>query len=75
MEIELRKELGPGHSLYGRKVSAIAMSEDDILFALIDDSKVAEVHLTWVGHQESPPWPIATEFRCLTEWLEDVRSR
>lgn len=61
---ELRRELCPEHSLYGRSVVALGRREDcdDILFQVLGDEVLfAVVHLTWRGRREPDPrWP-ATE--------------
>ena len=50
-EAELRRELSPGHPLYGLPLRAIGRrpDRDDALFAIRDGSgRVAQVHLTWL---------------------------
>jgi hypothetical protein len=76
-EAKLRREVKPGHPLYGVPVAAVARryDQDDVLFELLDGSgRVAEVHLTWAGDQEKPPWPDARLFDSLTEWVEAVKA-
>jgi len=75
METELQKELGSDHPLFGKRCQAVAVNQDDVLIELIDEGCVAEVHLTWAGHSERPPWPVATVFRSYAAWLDDVKSR
>ena len=76
-EAELRREVKPGHPLFGAPVAAIARryDQDDVLFELLDGScRVAEVHLTWAGDRESPPWPGTALFGNLAEWAEAVKE-
>ena len=57
---ELQRELKAGHPLFGVSVRAIGRryDQDDVLFEFHDGTgRVAEVHLTWVGVNEQPPWP------------------
>lgn len=71
----LKREVGPGHPLYGIPVQAIAKSEsnDDMLYRLLDGTgRVAEVHLTWTrSPPERPPWPVTAIFASLDEWAEE----
>ncbi|MGH7170652.1 MAG: hypothetical protein ACRELG_10275 [Gemmataceae bacterium] len=76
-ESELQRELKPGHPLFGIPVSAIGRryDQDDILFELRDGrGRVAEVHLTWAGESETPPWPGASLFESFTAWVESVKE-
>ena len=56
---ELRRELGPGHAMFGRTWMAVAraLPEDEVLFT--DGEEVAMVHLAWTSRVERPPWPQA----------------
>jgi hypothetical protein len=58
---ELRKEVGPGHPLFGCEATAVAaaVDSDDVLFAVaLPETPWAVVHLTWRGSQETnPAWP------------------
>jgi hypothetical protein len=77
MEAELRRELKPGNPLFGLPVAAVARryDQDDVLFELLDGSgRVAQVHLTWVGESERPPWPGTKLFESLTKWAASVRE-
>jgi hypothetical protein len=66
LETELWKELSPQHSLFNKTVKAIArrIDCDDVFFELQDDGRrVAVVHLTWSGKEETDPrWPHAVFF-------------
>ncbi|MGL4235057.1 hypothetical protein [Tabrizicola sp.] len=71
-ERELLREIGPMHCLYGQKVLLIGRrsGSDDAIFRLAD-GRVAEVHLTWTGRQETHAiWPAAAIFSSLAEWIE-----
>jgi hypothetical protein len=77
LEAELRRELKPGHPLYGLPVAAIGrhQAQDDVLFELLDGSgRFAAVHLTWAGEKEKPPWPGTALFHSFAEWAESVRD-
>lgn len=76
-ELELRRELHPGHPLHGAEVTAAARCEgcDDVLFRVTNRSfSWAVVHLTWTGREERAPWPmttpLATLAELLTEWAD-----
>lgn len=63
-EEELRKELPPQHILLDSEVSAVCVSNDDVLFEIKKPELVKQfalVHLTWRGKKESPGFP-GTEF-------------
>ncbi|WP_346898280.1 hypothetical protein [uncultured Roseibium sp.] len=69
-EGELHREVGPKHCLFGCQVKLIGRryDTDDALF-LLEGGRVAEVHLTWSGHQEpDPQWPGTSIFATLEEW-------
>lgn len=57
---ELVRELGPGHSMFGRTWTAVAraLPEDEVLFT--DGEAVALVHLSWAARRSPPPCPEAT---------------
>jgi hypothetical protein len=77
LEAELRRELKAGHPLFGLPVAAIGRryDQDDVLFEILDGSgRVAEVHLTWAGEREKPPWPGTVLFDSFAEWVETVRE-
>jgi hypothetical protein len=66
--------LKPGHGLFGLPLLAIGEKGDDVLFALLDGSgRVAEVHLTWKGEAERPPWPGAGLFDSFAAWAAAVK--
>lgn len=68
---ELQQELSPGHPLYGTPVELLGRRDDreDFLFHLLDGSgRVAEVHLTFRGSKEPPPYPVSRIYASLAEW-------
>jgi hypothetical protein len=72
-EDELAREASGNHPLAGVPVSAIGQhaGNDDVLFALKDGTdRFAEVHLTWAGQAESPPWPMTAMFASEADWIE-----
>jgi hypothetical protein len=70
---EIQSELSPGHPLHGAKLAAVAHSgrADDALFQL-EDGRVADVHLTFSGRAEQPPWPRHQVYTSLEEWVQKV---
>lgn len=70
LEKELRREVSPGHPLFGRPASAVARNQDDVLYRI--DGGVAEVHLTWSGTREPPPWPSTALYATLEEWRRSL---
>jgi hypothetical protein len=76
-EAELKRELKPGHPLFGVLVGAVGWNcgQDDVLFELRDGSgRVAQVHLTWAGERETPPWPGTLLFDNFADWVEGVKE-
>lgn len=72
---ELRKELSPGHSLFGVPCHAIGRRFDNtsVLFALDDGTeRVAEVVLRWKGRPMELPAPGASRFENFAEWTRKV---
>jgi hypothetical protein len=77
-EAELQRELKPDHPLFGIAVGALGAryDQDDVLFELLDGSgRLAEVHLTWAGQRELPPWPGSALFENFQQWAESVRDK
>lgn len=72
LEIELRRELSPGHILHGVSLTALGRRKDrdDVLFRLDDGTgRIAVVHLTWIGRPESDPtWPFAKIYVDIQVW-------
>jgi hypothetical protein len=76
-EAELARELKSGHPLFNVSVKAIGRREDqdDVLFQIERrGAEVAEVHLTWSGKQENPPWPMVTFFETFAVWAQSVNE-
>lgn len=73
LENELYKELGKKHTLYGKKLVAIArrFDQDDVLFSFIDAPTIlAVVHLTWKSKKESnSSWPSTMIYNTWEEWV------
>lgn len=69
LEAELRRELAPGHALFGATVAAVAKCGacDEAAFAVEGEPGAhwARVHLTWTGHREVTPYPRSEEFAAL----------
>ena len=77
LEAELRRELKSGHPLFDLPIKAIGrrFDQDDVLFEILDGSdRVAQVHLTWAGDKEKPPWPDHAIFNSFDEWVEWVKE-
>jgi hypothetical protein len=72
IEVELQKELGKNHVLYGINIEAVGkrIDCDDYLFYLPDYThKFAVVHLTWSGHRENDGrWPSTKLYIDKEEW-------
>jgi hypothetical protein len=71
LEWRLFMEVGPGHPLFGIRAKLIGRHDgsDDALFRLMDGSaRVAVVHLTWIGRQEEPPFPLTDLYASLDDW-------
>ena len=59
---EIRREVGPGHRLFGQRFSVLARdtARDDVL-VFVEPNRVALVHLTYApSAPDRHPWPIAT---------------
>jgi len=62
-ETELRREIVPGHALFGRAIHLIARRTDrDDVIAEVGAVGYALVHPTWTGQAETPPWPRTTTY-------------
>lgn len=69
---ELLSELSPGHLLHGVDLQVIARAQpQDEVVVETTDGRVALVHMTWSGHEESPPWP-STKVLDSAEHLESA---
>jgi hypothetical protein len=72
-ELELRREVTPGHPLYDVNVQAVARTcnDDEILFYLPDHpAQLAVVHLTFTGRPERESrWPHVTLYKDTDHWV------
>jgi hypothetical protein len=61
LEREAAAEIGAGHELDGRTLTAVARCSacDDVIYRVGDDTW-AIVHLSWRGRTEPAPWPRTT---------------
>ncbi|MES1180059.1 MAG: hypothetical protein ABUL43_02570 [Hyphomicrobium sp.] len=67
---QLAQEVGTKHALYRVRLALIARRDDtdDALF-LLEDGRVAEVHMTWRKTAEPDPrWPATAIFASLEDW-------
>ena len=67
---ELRREMSPGHCLYGEPdIAAVARRDDcdDVLYRV--GNRFALVHLTWRGRERDPAWPHTVFFDSWSEFL------
>ena len=71
---EFLREVRPDGILYQIKIVALAMrcDCDDVLFSIDDGTgRVAVVHLTWSGKQDSNKgWPETIIFESYQSWIE-----
>ena len=69
--LELSREVSPGHPLHNLPLLPLGHScaADDALFAM-QDGRVVEVHLTFSGKAERPPWPSHRFYSSVNEWIE-----
>ena len=77
--LELSREVGPNHPLFGKTARALAVARDrdDVLFEISDltASRYAVVHLIWSGKEErSGKFPWAEFFDSLDHWLDWMRA-
>jgi len=75
---ELRRELTPGHPLFGLDAYPIAQrtDADDVLFQFgINQPIFAVVHLTWSGEPEPDnSWPTFESYTSMEDWVENRMS-
>lgn len=75
LEEELKREVGPGHPLFGQKAVSVGRrtDTDDVLFLLPDHaSPLAVVHLAWNGrHDPGPGGPPTTFYSSVDQWVEE----
>jgi hypothetical protein len=77
--LELNREVGPDHPLFGKTARALAVARDrdDVLFEISDLTapRYAVVHLTWSGKEEqSGKFPWTEFFDSLEHWLDWMRA-
>lgn len=70
---ELKRELSPAHPLFHEELVAMARSAatDDVLFGAID-GRLIDVHLTWSGKVELPPFPHHRIYADFSDWVSRV---
>ncbi len=74
LEKELRKEIGPGHLLHGRRIMALAFRNDpdDVLVAVNDPTyPLAAVRLRWGVSGDTPDM---RRFSSIEEWRVYMRK-
>lgn len=75
LAIELQREVGPAHPLFGKKALVLAKrgDNDDVLFLVEGVAEpFAVVHLTWRdSREEGPLWPHTVFFETLDRWIDD----
>lgn len=69
-ERQLRKEVGTGHVLENLNARLIGRRYDrDTALFLLDDERIAKVHLTWRQDQKiDPHWPETTIYAGVEDW-------
>jgi hypothetical protein len=77
--LELNREVGPDHPLFGKTARALAVARDrdDVLFEISDltTPQYAVVHLTWSGKKErSGKFPWTEFFDSLDHWLKWTKA-
>ena len=75
LEVELRKEVVPGHTLYGCRAIAVGrrFDRDYVLYFLPESNyPLAVVHLLWREkvQGEDSSWPQTVFYSALEEWHE-----
>lgn len=74
---QLHRELAPAHPLYDLPVKMLARCDDndDVLFEILDSTpRVAQVHLTWIKKEQSPPYPHTKIFKNFDDSLRRMVS-
>jgi hypothetical protein len=73
VDLELLREISPGHVLQGRQFQAIAyrVGSDDFLFQL--DEGVADVHLTFMKEHRCE-FPSTKLYATLQDWAAAVKA-
>jgi hypothetical protein len=76
LEAELRRELCPGHILYGLPVLAVGRRYDQdngLYIVATQPPSLAVVHLTY-SVETDPAWPGCTRYDSIEEWLCACRA-
>jgi hypothetical protein len=70
---EFKNELAPDHPLYSVELRPLGHSgaSDDAIFEA-EDGRIIQVHLTWTGKTEKPPWPQFRAYASIAEWIQAV---
>ncbi|MGJ4959559.1 hypothetical protein ACQR1H_28240 [Bradyrhizobium sp. HKCCYLRH2015] len=76
-EVELARELAPGHALANLPVRSIAKRDDcDDVLVMLNDGRVAAVHLTWSGRRDADTrWPTTVIYESLEDWRTSSAGR
>ena len=71
-EAQLRREIAPGHALYGMGLRALGRRDDrDDVLVSVDGLGWAIVHLTWQRHAPADPhWPNSWLIESTSELLD-----
>jgi hypothetical protein len=77
LDEELRRELKPGHRLYGTSLTVVARHRKRGVFLtfITGTDQVVDVHLTWAGDYEKPPRPEARVYRNPATWRKAIADR
>jgi hypothetical protein len=73
LEVQLKRELSNNHVLQNLEWTVIARryDQDDILLQIKDESRVAEVHLTWGNKSDiHTQFPSTVFYSSFEEWLK-----
>lgn len=73
LEAQLKIELSKNHVLQNLEWNVIARryDQDEILLKIKDESRVAEVHLTWGNKPDThPQFPSTVFYSSFEEWLK-----
>lgn len=72
---ELKREINPGHPLYGQTLDTIAKSEsDDNIIVVLEDGKYAIIHLTY-SENEDVKFPYFLQFNSRSALVESIEKQ
>jgi hypothetical protein len=77
LEAQLKSELSKNHVLQNLEWTVIVRryDQDDILLQIKDESRVAEVHLTWGNKPDvHSQFPSTVFYSSFEEWLKTLRA-